>query len=92
MIGDLHLDMLSFLESIKKEFIPKKKKNGVLECKETATISRSSTESECCSLALTAAELFWIRMVMKDLGIFLNIPPIIYCDNISAIALAFNPV
>lgn len=91
MIGDLHLDMLSFLESIKKEFIPKKK-NCVLECKETATISRSSSESECCSPALTAAELFWIRMVMKDLGIFLNIPPIIYCDNISAIALAFNPV
>ena len=29
---------------------------------------------------------------MKGLEIFLKIPPIIYCDNISAIALASNPV
>lgn len=29
---------------------------------------------------------------MKDLIIFLKIPPIIYCENISAIALASNPV
>ena len=31
-------------------------------------------------------------MLMKGLEIFLKIPPIIYCDNISAIALASNPV
>ena len=37
-------------------------------------------------------ELFWVRMLMKDLGIYLKIPPIIYYDNISAIALASNPV
>ena len=31
-------------------------------------------------------------MLMKDLGIYLKIPSTIYCGNISAIALASNPV
>ncbi len=31
-------------------------------------------------------------MVLKDLGIFLQSPPIIWCDNLSALALASNPV
>ena len=55
-------------------------------------VSRSGTESEYWYLALTTAELYWVRMLMKDLGIYLTTPPIIYCDNISAIALASNPV
>lgn len=50
----------------------------------------SSTESEYRSPALTAAELFWICMVTRDLGIFLKISPLIYCDIVSAIALASN--
>ena len=29
---------------------------------------------------------------MRDLGIYLKTPPLVYCDNISAIALASNPV
>ncbi len=31
-------------------------------------------------------------MVLKDLGIFLANPPILWCDNLSALALASNPV
>jgi hypothetical protein len=31
-------------------------------------------------------------MILKDLGIFLGSPPIIWCDNLSALALASNPV
>ena len=31
-------------------------------------------------------------MVLKDLGIFLCCPPTIWCDNLSALALASNPV
>lgn len=44
------------------------------------------------SLAHTAAELAWIRMLLKDLSVFLNHPPVIFCDNINAIYLASNSV
>ena len=56
--------------------------------KKQSIVLRSRTKFEYRSLALTAAGLSWIRMVMKEL----KIPPLIYCDNIIAIALASNPV
>ena len=31
-------------------------------------------------------------MLLKDLGVFLRTLPILWCDNISALALASNPV
>ena len=30
--------------------------------------------------------------MLKDLGIFLSDPPILWCDNVSALAIASNPV
>jgi hypothetical protein len=60
--------------------------------KKQCTVSRSSTEAEYRSLASATAEVFWIRMVLKDLGLFLPNPPILWCDNLSALALASNPV
>jgi hypothetical protein len=60
--------------------------------KKQCTVSRSSTEAEYRSLASATAEVFWIRMVLKDLGIFLPNPPILWCDNLSALTLASNPV
>uniref|UniRef100_A0A2N9GGA2 Reverse transcriptase Ty1/copia-type domain-containing protein n=1 Tax=Fagus sylvatica TaxID=28930 RepID=A0A2N9GGA2_FAGSY len=60
--------------------------------KKQCTVSRSSTEAEYWSLASATAEVFWIRMVLKDLGLFLPNPPILWCDNLSALALASNPV
>uniref|UniRef100_A0A2N9HP43 Uncharacterized protein n=1 Tax=Fagus sylvatica TaxID=28930 RepID=A0A2N9HP43_FAGSY len=44
------------------------------------------------ALANCTADLAWVRMVLKDLGIFLATPPIIWCDNLSALDLASNPV
>uniref|UniRef100_A0A2N9F9H0 Reverse transcriptase Ty1/copia-type domain-containing protein n=1 Tax=Fagus sylvatica TaxID=28930 RepID=A0A2N9F9H0_FAGSY len=38
------------------------------------------------------AEVFWIRIVLKDLGIFIPDPPLLWCDNLFALALASNPV
>ncbi|XP_065632023.1 uncharacterized mitochondrial protein AtMg00810-like [Quercus suber] len=60
--------------------------------KKQETVSRSSTESEYRALASTAAELSWIRQILKDLGIFLPSSPTLWCDNVSALAIASNPV
>ena len=60
--------------------------------KKQSTVSRSSTEAEYRALASTAAELYWIRMLLRDLGIFLSTPPLMWCDNVSALAIASNPV
>uniref|UniRef100_A0A2N9E312 Integrase catalytic domain-containing protein n=1 Tax=Fagus sylvatica TaxID=28930 RepID=A0A2N9E312_FAGSY len=53
---------------------------------------RSSTEAEYRALAVGAAELTWIRMLLRDLGIFISHAPVLWCDNTSAISLASNPV
>uniref|UniRef100_A0A2N9H4Q9 Reverse transcriptase Ty1/copia-type domain-containing protein n=1 Tax=Fagus sylvatica TaxID=28930 RepID=A0A2N9H4Q9_FAGSY len=60
--------------------------------KKQSTVSRSFTKAEYRSLASTTVEVFWIRMILKDLGIFLPDPPLLWCDNLSALALASNPV
>ena len=31
-------------------------------------------------------------MILKDLGAFLSLPPILWCDNVFALALASNPI
>ncbi|KAB2632865.1 hypothetical protein D8674_029112 [Pyrus ussuriensis x Pyrus communis] len=60
--------------------------------KKQCTVARSSTEAEYRSLAHTAAELSWVCQVLQDLSFPLLKTPAIFCDNKSAIALAFNPV
>jgi histone deacetylase 1/2 len=60
--------------------------------KKQHVVSRSSTEAEYRSMALATAELYWIRMLFKELGIGISSTPTMWCDNISAIALAANPV
>jgi hypothetical protein len=60
--------------------------------KKQAVVSRSSTEAEYRSLSIITAELFWIRMLLKEIQVYLAAPPVQWCDNISALALASNPV
>jgi hypothetical protein len=60
--------------------------------KKQLTVSRSSTEAEYRALASASAELCWLRTLVKDLGIYLYHPPILWCDNVSALAIASNPV
>jgi histone deacetylase 1/2 len=43
-------------------------------------------------MALVTAEVYWLRMLFKELAIGLVHTPTIWCDNIGAIALASNPV
>uniref|UniRef100_A0A2N9G177 Integrase catalytic domain-containing protein n=1 Tax=Fagus sylvatica TaxID=28930 RepID=A0A2N9G177_FAGSY len=44
------------------------------------------------ALAIASAELCWIRTLLKDLGVYLSHTPILWCDNVSALAIASNPV
>ncbi|KAM1213133.1 hypothetical protein ACFXTH_004514 [Malus domestica] len=60
--------------------------------KKQNTVSRSSTEAEYRAIATTAAELDWIRHILTFLQITVSTPSIMFCDNLSAIALTCNPV
>jgi hypothetical protein len=68
-------------------------KNLISWCsKKQHTISRSSTEAEYRSMANTAAEITWLTFLLKDLHIPLTTPPVLYCDNLSALHMTINPV
>ncbi|KAM1452490.1 hypothetical protein ACFX2I_039449 [Malus domestica] len=60
--------------------------------KKQQTVSRSSTEAEYRALSSTAAELDWVQQLLTFLKIKLEYTPVLFCDNMSAIALSFNPV
>ncbi|XP_070681820.1 uncharacterized mitochondrial protein AtMg00810-like [Malus domestica] len=60
--------------------------------KKQQTVSKSSTEAEYRALSSTAAELDWIKQLLSFLQIPISSVPVLFCDNMSAIALSFNPV
>jgi hypothetical protein len=60
--------------------------------KKQPVVSRSSTEVEYRSLAIVTAELYWLQMLFCELSVPLRVAPVIWCDNVSALALASNPV
>ncbi|KAM1528050.1 hypothetical protein ACFX1Z_017449 [Malus domestica] len=60
--------------------------------KKQQTVSRSSTEAEYRAMSTTTAELDWIQQLLAFLQIQPSDPPVLFCDNMSAIALSFNPV
>lgn len=55
-------------------------------------VARSSAEAEYRSMASTTAELTWITFLPKDIGISLQRPPLLLCDNMSALHMTRNPV
>ncbi|GFZ14648.1 hypothetical protein Acr_24g0008380 [Actinidia rufa] len=60
--------------------------------KKQPTVARSSTEAEYIAIAQAAAELAWLRMLLTGLGINTFVSPTLWCDNLSTISLASNPV
>ena len=60
--------------------------------KKQATVSRSSAEAEYRAMASAAAELTWLTYLLHDLGISLPTPPVLFCDNTSALHMTVNPV
>ena len=55
-------------------------------------MSKSSTKAEYRCLALVTAEVYWLRMLLHELQVSLASAPVVWCDNISALALAFSPI
>jgi len=55
-------------------------------------VSRSSTESEYRALADLAAEVAWLRSLLAELKVPIHRKLVLWCDNLSAKALASNPV
>jgi hypothetical protein len=60
--------------------------------KKQSVVAKSSTEAEYRSMALTVAEMYWIRMLFKELQIPLPLPPCLWVDNLGALSLSSNPV
>lgn len=60
--------------------------------KKQSAVSRSSTEAEYRSMADTTSELQWLLILLSELHVDLAAVPVLHCDNISALALATNPV
>nr|KYP36155.1 Retrovirus-related Pol polyprotein from transposon TNT 1-94 [Cajanus cajan] len=59
--------------------------------KKQTVVARSSTEAEYRSLALATAEVMWIQTLLSEQQVSHH-TPVVYCDNMSTVALAHNPV
>ena len=62
------------------------------QSKKQSSVSRSSTKAEYKALSHCASDVIWIRLLLKDLHQFLSMPPLLHCDNLSALSLCSNPV
>ncbi|GKV43433.1 hypothetical protein SLEP1_g50721 [Rubroshorea leprosula] len=60
--------------------------------KKQATVSRSSVEAEYRAMAMTVSELIWLKSLLRDLGMYLQQPMTLFCDNQAALHIATNPV
>lgn len=55
-------------------------------------VSRSNTETEYRSLVNIRTEIICIRSILQELHIIMSQQPLIWCDNLSIVALSANPI
>ena len=60
--------------------------------KKQPMIALLSIKVEYRGAAVAACEIAWLMMLLGDLGIQVQVPVVIYCDNLSSIQLARNLV
>jgi hypothetical protein len=60
--------------------------------KKQLTVALSSIEAEYIGITIVACEVIWLQKLFLDLGQSMDVPVVIYCDNINSILLANNPI
>jgi hypothetical protein len=60
--------------------------------KKQSTIALLNIEAEYKGISIVAHEVVWLQKLLSNLGQSVDVPAIIYCDNINSILLANNPV
>ncbi|CAI0405620.1 unnamed protein product [Linum tenue] len=62
------------------------------KAKKQTTVSRSSSEAEYRALAHLVCEIQWLKGLLAELSVQVQLPIAVFCDNKSAIHIAENPV
>ncbi|KAJ9554092.1 hypothetical protein OSB04_018137 [Centaurea solstitialis] len=60
--------------------------------KKQQTVTLSSTEAEYVAATMATQECIWLKRLLKDIGVNIDYPVPLACDNESTIKLAGNPV
>jgi hypothetical protein len=60
--------------------------------KKQPTVALSSMETEYRGVVIATCEVVWLQKLLSDLGQLVDVHVVIYCDNISSILLANNPI
>ena len=60
--------------------------------KRQPTVSRSSAEAEYRAIANAVSECCWLRQLLGELSVPVDKAALVYCDNISSVYMASNPV
>jgi hypothetical protein len=55
-------------------------------------VARSSAEAEYRAMANRVFEMLWLKRILEELRMPMNMPMKLYCDNKAAISIAQNPV
>ncbi|PKI36266.1 hypothetical protein CRG98_043343 [Punica granatum] len=59
--------------------------------KKQTTVSRSSAEAEYRAMAATVSEILWLRSLLSFLGVRIDRPTPLFCDNQAALHIVANP-
>ncbi|KAH9753027.1 protein kinase domain-containing protein [Citrus sinensis] len=60
--------------------------------KKQSVVARSSAEAEFRAVAYGICELLWLKKLLEELKIIIDVPMKLYCDNKAAINIAHNPI
>jgi hypothetical protein len=68
--------------------------NGVVSWnnKKQPTVALSSTKAKYRGATIATCEVVWLQNLLSNLGQLVDALVVIYCDNISSVLLANNPV